>query len=265
MSLAKRIQQLESEKSKYKTKQPKLKTLALDLELSPNVAHVWGLWNNNVSLAQLQESQEVICFGAKWVDGKKVFFKSVHHHGKKEMLDELWHLINEADAILGWNSKNFDMKHANREFLENGYPPPSPVKHLDLMHVARSQFKAPSNKLDYYSNLLLGHGKVPHEGHSLWVKCMAGDKKAWAKMKEYQIEDVELLIPLYQTLLPWIPKHPNLGLYGGNGLCPKCDSVNIKQDGFETTGVSKFERFHCLECGSWFRGKYIVQGTDYRY
>lgn len=264
MSLAKKIRELESESAKLKRTPKKLKTLALDLELSPNVAHVWGLWNNNVSLAQLQETQDVLCFGAKWVGGKKVFFKSVHHHSKKEMLDELWALLNEADAVLGWNSKNFDMKHANREFLEAGYPPPSPVKHIDLMHVARSQFKTPSNKLDYYANMLLGHGKVQHEGHALWVKCMAGDKKAWATMKKYQIEDVELLIPLYEALLPWIPKHPNLGLFGGSGVCPKCDSSDVKQDGFETTGVSKFERFHCMGCGSWFRGKTALETSDYR-
>lgn len=264
MSLAKKIQALESEASRVKPKKKKLKTLALDLELSPNIAHVWGLWNNNVSLAQLQESQEVLCFGAKWVGDRKVFFRSVHHDGKEVMLQELWNLINEADAILGWNSKGFDMKHANREFLEAGFPPPSPVKHIDLMLTARSQFKTPSNKLDYYANLLLGHGKVAHEGHALWVKCMAGDRKAWATMKKYQIEDVELLIPLYEKLLPWIPKHPNLGLFGGVGECPKCDSENVVQDGFETTGVSKFERFHCHDCGAWFRGKSAVDSAEYR-
>lgn len=265
MSIAKKIQQLESDKVKVAPKTKKLRTLALDLELSPNVAHVWGLWNNNVSLAQLQETQDVICFGAKWVGEKKFYFRSIHHDDKKTMLDELWHLIDEADAILGWNSKNFDMKHANREFLEAGYPPPSPVKHIDLLQTARTQFKTPSNKLDYYANLLLGHGKVNHEGHTLWVKCMAGDKKAWATMKKYQIEDVELLIPLYEKLLPWIPKHPNLGLYGGDqDNCPKCDSAKVKQDGYEMTGTSQYLRYHCLDCGSWFRGKSMVDSVNFR-
>jgi hypothetical protein len=32
---------------------------------------------------------------------------------------------------------------------------------------------------------------------------MAGDSKAWAEMKKYQIQDVNLLIDLYDVLLPW--------------------------------------------------------------
>jgi hypothetical protein len=32
---------------------------------------------------------------------------------------------------------------------------------------------------------------------------MEGDKKAWKEMKEYQIQDVNLLVDLYHELLPW--------------------------------------------------------------
>jgi hypothetical protein len=32
---------------------------------------------------------------------------------------------------------------------------------------------------------------------------MAGNKKAWEEMKKYQIQDVNLLIDLYDLLLPW--------------------------------------------------------------
>ena len=104
-------------------KKPRI--LALDLETSPNLAHVWGLWQQNVGLNQLLESTEVICFGARWLGEEEVEFRSVHHDGKKKMLKRAWELLNEADAVMGWNSKGFDMKHLNREFLENGLTPPS--------------------------------------------------------------------------------------------------------------------------------------------
>jgi len=48
--------------------------------------------------------------------------------------------------------------------------------------------------------------KVKHSGFELWIKCMAGDAKAWKEMKEYQIQDVNLLIDLYEKLRPWIKK-----------------------------------------------------------
>ncbi len=32
---------------------------------------------------------------------------------------------------------------------------------------------------------------------------MEGDDKAWAEMKKYQIQDVNLLVDLYEKLLPW--------------------------------------------------------------
>jgi hypothetical protein len=32
---------------------------------------------------------------------------------------------------------------------------------------------------------------------------MEGDPKAWVEMKKYQIQDVNLLIDLYDVLLPW--------------------------------------------------------------
>jgi len=33
-----------------------MQILLLDIETAPNTAHVWGLWNQNVSLNQLMES-----------------------------------------------------------------------------------------------------------------------------------------------------------------------------------------------------------------
>ena len=43
-----------------------MRILFFDLETSPMTAHTWGLWQQNVSLSQIVESTEVICFGAQW-------------------------------------------------------------------------------------------------------------------------------------------------------------------------------------------------------
>ena len=180
-----------------------MKTLYLDIETTPIKAYVWGLWDQNVSIDQIIEPTEMLCFGARWGGTKKVIFKSVHHDGKKAMLEELHSLMEEADVLVGWNSAAFDHKHINREFLENGMAPPSTVKDLDLMSIVKANFQFPSNKLDYVAQKLGVGAKVKHSGFSLWIKCMEGDAKAWAEMKKYQIQDVNLLIDLYDILLPW--------------------------------------------------------------
>jgi uncharacterized protein YprB with RNaseH-like and TPR domain len=180
-----------------------MKTLFLDIETTPMQVYTWGLWDQNISIDQIIKSTEMLCFGARWLGSKKVIFKSVHHDGKEAMLEELHELMEEADVLVGWNSASFDHKHINREFLENGMLPPSPVKDLDLMSVTKANFMFPSNKLDYVAQKLEVGAKVKHSGFRLWLGCMADDKDSWKEMKKYQIQDVNLLIDLYDILLPW--------------------------------------------------------------
>ncbi len=242
-----------------------MKILFIDLETSPITAHTWGLWQQNISIKQIVESTQVICFGARWMDQKKVIFKSVHHDGKQEMLKELHALMDEADAIVGWNSKGFDHKHIRREFLEAGMTPPSPVKDIDLMLEVKRNFRFPSNKLDYVAQRLGVGAKVEHTGFDLWLGCMAGDEKSWKMMKKYQIQDVNLLLELYDKLLPWI-KHPNVPAHKGieGDACINCGSHNIKRRGYEVLNTGKYQKFQCNECGKWMRGKSAVMTTDMR-
>jgi uncharacterized protein YprB with RNaseH-like and TPR domain len=187
-----------------------MKTLLLDIETTPMQVYAWGLWDQNISIDQIIKTTEMLCFGARWLDGKKVIFKSVHHDGKEAMLKELHALMDEADVLVGWNSAAFDHKHINREFLEAKMAPPSTTKDLDLMSIAKANFLFPSNKLDYVAQKLGVGAKVKHSGFSLWIKCMDGDAKAWAEMKKYQVQDVNLLVDLYDILLPWFVSSPRV-------------------------------------------------------
>jgi uncharacterized protein YprB with RNaseH-like and TPR domain len=181
----------------------RMKTLFLDIETTPMQVYTWGLFDQNISINQIIKSTEMLCFGARWLGEKKVIFKSVHHDGKQEMLEHLHKMMDEADVLVGWNSAGFDHKHINREFLENGMKPPSPVKDLDLMSITKSNFLFPSNKLDYVAQKLGVGSKVKHSGFNLWIECMEGNPKSWKEMKAYQIQDVNLLVDLYDLLIPW--------------------------------------------------------------
>lgn len=239
-----------------------MKILFLDIETSPNLAYVWGLWDQNVAITQLESSTEMMCFGARWYGEKKVTFKSVHHHGKQEMLDEVHRLLDEADVLVGWNSKGFDSKHLKRELLQAGMLPPSPYKEMDLMLAVKSQFKFPSNKLDYVAQTLGVGAKVQHSGFELWRKCMSGDNKAWTEMKKYQIQDVDLLVDLYEILKPWIPGHPNRALHDGlEEGCLVCSSQNLQRRGVARSASGTYQRFQCQDCGKWQRGPISINKT----
>lgn len=241
-----------------------MKILFIDLETSPITAHTWGLWQQNISIKQIVESTEVICFGARWYGQKKVVFKSVHHHSKKEMLEELHALMDEADAIVGWNSKSFDHKHIRREFLEAGMPPPSPAKDIDLMLEVRKNFRFPSNKLDYVAQKLGVGAKVQHTGFDLWLGCMAGNDKSWSEMKKYQIQDVNLLIDLYEKLLPWI-KHPSVAAHDMiEDGCTNCGGTNIHSRGMNATDAGNYRRYQCMDCKAWMRSKTVDSRTTMR-
>jgi DNA polymerase elongation subunit (family B) len=231
-----------------------MKILLLDIETSPNTAHVWGLWQQNVSINQLMESSYVLCYAAKWLGEDEVHFDSVHQSKPKAMLKGIHVLLDEADAVVHYNGTKFDIPTLNKEFLLHRYNPPSPYKQIDLLRVVRSNFRFPSNKLDYVSQRLGLGKKHAHEGHDLWVKCMNGDKDAWGRMESYNIQDVVLLESLYSTLLPWIKSHPNHNLYTSNTVCPACSGHRLQKRGTAVSITGTYQRYQCKDCGSWSQG-----------
>jgi hypothetical protein len=127
------------------------------------------------------------------------------------------------------------------------------------MRTVKSQFKFPSNKLDYVAQKLGVGAKVQHSGFQLWLDCMAGIPKAWKMMKEYQIQDVNLLIDLYYILLPWIRNHPHVGVANGEQLsCRNCGSENLIKYGYRYTQLGKYQRYLCQECGFSLKGETIL-------
>lgn len=240
---------------------PKIKTLCLDIETSPNLAYVWGLFNQNISLNQLVDSTEVICFAAKWLDKRGITFRS---HRDDDMIETVHDLLSEADVVMHYNGRKFDIPHLNREFVLAGLTPPAPYEQIDLWEVVKRRFRFPSTKLEYVSKKLGLAGKVQHEGFELWVKCMAGDPAAWKRMEKYNKQDVVLLEDLYHILQPWIPNHPTRTLYDGGSQCPTCESGNITKQGYARTKVSTYQRWKCENCGSWFRSGHRVGSVSVR-
>ena len=242
-----------------------MKILVFDIETAPALAYVWGIHEQRIGAHQIVEPTRMLCFAAKWLDDKKVHFASEHHTGKEQMLADLWALLDEADAVVHYNGKSFDVKHVNREFLLAGMGPPSPYAQIDLYSTVRGQFKFLSNKLDSVAHALEIGGKAAHEGFGLWTACLAGDDKAWGRMKRYNVQDVRLTEALYYELLPWIKTHPSVNLVSGPPFsCPKCGSTDLTKRGFHHTATTATQRYQCGSCGSYSRGGKRTNWVDVR-
>jgi hypothetical protein len=233
----------------------KPKILFLDIETAPNTAFVWGLYDQNISHEHLETSSYILCWSAKWPGHRLMHFASTQRHGAKEMLHGIHTLLNAADVVVHYNGLNFDIPTLNKSFIKHGMPPPSPYKQVDLLRVCRQAFRFESNKLDAVLKTLGLGAKVKHRGFQLWVGCMKGDKQCWREMERYNRGDVIRLEKLYYKLLPWIERHPNIGVYSNKPACTNCGSTNVQRRGKQVAISQWYARLHCQACGRWFRGE----------
>lgn len=242
-----------------------MKILLLDIETAPNLAYVWGLWEQNVALTQLVEQDYLLCWAAKWYGEDKVIHSTVWDDGKYKMMKDMWKLLDEADAVVHYNGKKFDIPWINREMLLEGMLPPSPYRQIDLLETVKKTFRFPSNKLEFVAKEL-GVGKKINTNFELWVGCIKGDKESREKMSEYNVNDTILLERVYEVLLPWIKGHANHALFsdGSAPICPNCGSDKLHKRGLTHTLASVFQRYRCTNCGHWSKDSKRLNSKQYK-
>lgn len=243
-----------------------MRILLLDIETAPAVAHVWGLFKENIPLDRLVESGYMLCWAAKWYGEKEIQFSSLYDAGPKTMLKGIHKLLGEADAVVHYNGQRFDMPIINKEFILHGLKPPAPYKQTDLLKVCRQQFRFQSNKMEYVVKALGLGEKYKHAGYQTWIGCMNNDPAAWADMKTYNIHDVVMLEKLYDKLKPWIKGHLNHSVFDGALVCANCGSKRLARRGYQYTETAKYPRYVCRDCGKWGRiGRSVALGPDKKF
>ncbi len=184
----------------------KKRILLLDIETAYNTAAVYQLKTRYISPKNIIEPGYTLCFSAKWLGEKTVFFAK-SPDGHLAMLHKIRDLLDEADAVVHYNGKKFDIPTLNSEFLLHGVKPVKPFVQIDLLTLMRRTFNFPSYSLDYVCMRLGLGGKVRHAGIEMWKACMDAKNKAhakaWAVMEKYNKGDVVLLESLYNRVRPW--------------------------------------------------------------
>ena len=236
------------------------KILLIDIETQPDLVYTWGVYEQNA--ISVKQHWQLLSYSAKWLGGKQTTkglcdypeYEPGEEDGDYRLVQEIWQLLDEADIVVAHNGIDFDIKKMNARFIAYGMVPPSPYKVVDTRKGLAQVAGFSSNKLDWICKQLgIGH-KLEHEGWQLWLDCMSGDKKAWAKMKKYNAHDVTLLEDLYLTIAPWI-RQPNAGVWKEDDVCPNpaCGSKHLEHRGVARNKTMTYQRFQCKDCGAWGR------------
>lgn len=231
-----------------------MKILHLDIERSPMLATIWGIWGINVGIDQLIGESEILCVAMSWEDSDEVEFVSQWHNGRKNMLKRIHKRLSEADAVVTYNGDKFDLKVLQMEFAQFGLGLPAPYKSIDLIKTVKRKFLLPSNKLDYVLRHFKLGAKMKTPGHTLWLDVMNKKPEAYVIMEEYNRKDVTEMKKLFQFLLGWgIVGMPNMAAYHREEVCPECGGNHYQKRGFQLLNMLRYQRYHCQDCGHWFR------------
>lgn len=239
------------------------KILVFDIETSPIISNVWGLWDQNVGLNQIKQDWHVLSWSAKWLGDPPSKIMYMDQRKAKVLEDDttilkgIWKLLDEADIVVTQNGKKFDQKKLNARFIIQGLQPPSSYKHIDTRQIAAKHFGFTSNKLEYLTDKLCKkYKKLKHSkfsGFELWRECMAGNLAAWKEMEKYNKYDVLSLEELYFKLIPW-DTAINFNLFNDSSeLSCGCGKPDYVKNGVVYTATGRYQRYRCMGCGSELR------------
>lgn len=234
--------------------------LLLDVETAPLLSFTWDIWDQNIGLNQIKSDWHLLSWSAKWLGSpsSQIMYmdqrKEKNVENDKRILRGIWKLMDDADIIIGQNSKKFDIKRLNTRFALNNMPPPSSFRQIDTLSLAKKHFSFTSNKLEYLTDHFctkykkLKHKKYP--GFEMWKECLAGNQDAWKHMEKYNKWDVLSLEELYHKLQPW-GTGINVDVYndGLENICI-CGNKKFKKNGYFYNNIGKYPRLKCTKCGS---------------
>ena len=228
-----------------------VRILILDIETRPALVYSWGMHNQTFGPAQVVEWGGMLCFAAKWHGSPDMQFHA-EWKGRDRMIRAAHRLLNEADAVVGWNSARFDVRWMQAEFQRAGLARTSPYANVDLMRSQKRDAFMLSNKLESRRLWLGEEGKAETGGFGLWRAVLAGDKEARRQMEEYNRRDVLITEEEFDRMRAggWVRGLPNHAIDGGH-VCPSCGGGKLQARGFAHSKTRRYRRYQCKSCGAW--------------
>lgn len=204
-----------------------------------------------------------ICAAGRFYGDKETMFAAEWEPGGNEQfMRTVWEWMDEADILVGHNVERFDWKMLRGGFIEYGWAPPSPVKFVDTLKVARAEAGWESNTLDALCKRLGVNAKTDKYSPVVAQAAVDGDAKAQAKLRKYNIGDIAASTALFDRLRPYATSMPHLSMWTGNEFgCPSCgyEKAGLTPTGTAYANVTKYKAYRCEKCGANIRGNKKLQ------
>jgi DNA polymerase elongation subunit (family B) len=236
------------------------RVLLFDIETSHIKAKLWRPGQQYVGHKQIIEDWSILAWAAKWLDEDDIMYKDLRRAKNKKddknLIKDIWRLLDEADVVITQNGKSFDAPKLNARFEKHDMGAPSSYRHMDTKRMAQKHFDLSSYSLDFmckYFNLPVkksSHKKFP--GDELWDECMANNQEAWTEMEHYNKLDVLSLEALYKRINKW-DVGVNFSVFSGETTCQCGSKEFIKLKKPYTTNSGKYNRYKCKSCGAEMR------------
>lgn len=211
-------------------------------------------WPRTLCVAWRRYGTKRVEFAAEWEDG-----------GHEAMLRRVWDVLDDADILIGHNVVRFDLRKLNADFALIGLKPPRPFKTVDTLAIARREFGFESNTLASLCERMGVPGKVDHYDPECARQAAAGVKSAQARLKRYNIGDIEASEALYDAMRGWIPNHPFIGVHGDEKRCNQCGSTDLKKQPTNYRAVVlDYGLWRCENCGGHVRGGWVARASNVR-
>jgi uncharacterized protein YprB with RNaseH-like and TPR domain len=207
----------------------------------------------------------ILCIGYKWYGDKKPTVLSIRDYERdfkrdptddRRLVKDFSKLIEQADVMVTWFGKRFDMPFLQTRLLYHGLPPAPQILHVDGWEIAKKKLKLHSNRLAAVQDFLeLPSSKTPLSFREL-SRSRAGHVPSLRSIEHHCYMDVEVLEQAYTKLRPIAGRyHPNTALIRGRPeACTACGSEHIQARGYGYAETRLYKRYNCQDCGAWFRG-----------
>jgi len=159
----------------------------------------------DIECTQLEASfGRLVCISAKMLDENKV--RTIYtrwYRNEKKMLQEFEEWWEEADVVIGVNSKLFDLPFVNARRLHHGLLPLVPKMHVDLRWIAKKlRFRGAS--LDGMAKDLRLKNQKYECAAWQWVLAAEGDMPCIKDIIKHCEQDVRMTEELFKRLEPLI-------------------------------------------------------------
>jgi len=248
------------------------KRLFYDIETSFCEGAFWRTgWNQTISPFQVFKYPQIISISYKWEGEDKVqrLDWGLKKQCDKAMVATFVKIMDEADEVIGYNSKRFDTKWIRTRAIFHGVQMRHTYNEIDVLQWVKKYTNLPAgNTLAEACKYYDVPNKRDSGGFDTWVGVVMRKEKASLDAMHYYCDgDVISLEGLFNKLEPFVRPNMHYGiLRGGHKFsCPTCGTNKVGLRKTYTTAQGTITNYMrcCNKACRAFQGTFKVSNKTY--